>query len=85
VIGASNIAATDAAIKPAGSSAELPTVVIATAPKADWINGIVSGPIASGWRQFPLWIKVPPRNLLQARSPRRHRACRLPLKMAADK
>jgi hypothetical protein len=83
-IGASNIATTDAVAKRAGSSVELPTAVIATVPKEDWTNGTVSGPIAAGWLQFPLWIKVPPRNLPQARSPRRHPACRLPPKMAAD-
>jgi hypothetical protein len=84
-IAASNIAATIAAAKRAGSSVELRTFVIGKLQKGDLINGIASGPIGDGWQQFPLWIKVPPTNLLLAISSRRCFPRRLPLKMAANK
>jgi hypothetical protein len=82
---ASNIAATVAAAKRAGSSVELRTVVIGKVPKGDWINGIVNRPIGDGWQQFPLWIKVPPTSLPLAKSPRRCFSRRLSPKMAANK
>jgi hypothetical protein len=66
-----SIAAMIAARKPAGSSVELRTVVTAKLLKEDLIKGTVRKPTGNGWRRFPLWIKVPPRNLLQAISSRR--------------
>jgi hypothetical protein len=56
-----NIAARIAALKLVESNVELQTVAIETRPKEDLINGIASEPIAGGWLQFPLWIKVPQR------------------------
>jgi hypothetical protein len=84
VTGAISIAATVAATKRAGSSVERRTVVIAKLQKGGWTSGIVSGLIGAGWLQPPLWIKVPSRNVLLARSPWRHLICRSPLKTAAN-
>ena len=85
VIAASNIAATLAAVKHAGSSVELRTSVIGELLKEGLINGTVSRPIGNGWQHFPLWIKLPPSSLLLTKSPRRFFSRRLLPEMAANK
>jgi hypothetical protein len=84
-IAVSNTAATIAAAKRAGSSVELQTFVIGKLRKGDWINGIDSRPIVHGWRQIPLWIRVPPSSHPLAISPRRRFTHRSSPKMAANK
>jgi hypothetical protein len=70
-IGDSVIAAIAAATKLVVPNEERQTSATGRLLKGDLIRGIASEPIAKGWRQFPLWIKVPLKSYPQARSSRR--------------
>jgi hypothetical protein len=83
-IAASNIAAAIAAAKRAGSNVELQTFVTGRLWKEGLTRGIARKPIDNGWPQFPLWIKVPPMNLVLAISSRRCIFLRLPPEKAAN-
>ncbi|MBZ5500258.1 MAG: hypothetical protein LAP85_28010 [Acidobacteriia bacterium] len=85
VTGASSIAATIAVAKHGGSNVELRICVIGELLKGDSTNGTVNSPIDDDWRQFPLWIKVPPSCLPLTKSSRRRFTHRLSPKMAANK
>jgi hypothetical protein len=59
VIGAINIAATDAVKKLAGNNDALQTFVTEELAKEGLISETARKPTATDWLQFPLWIKVP--------------------------
>ncbi len=68
VIGDSVIAANIAVAKLVAPSVERQTSVTGKLPKGNLIRETASEPIAKGWRQFPLWIKVPSKSYPLARS-----------------
>jgi hypothetical protein len=79
------IAVIIAAAKRAGNSVELQTFVTDKPQKEDLIKETAREPIDSGWRHFPLWIKVPLTYLPHAISSRRCFPHRLRSKIAVSK
>jgi hypothetical protein len=65
------IAAITAVAKLVAHNEEQQTSATGKLLKGNLTRGIASEPIAKGWQQFPLWIKVPLKSYLQARSSRR--------------
>jgi hypothetical protein len=84
-IGASNTAVSNAATKRAESSVELQTAVTGKLPTAGLISRTAREPIVKGGPHFPLWIKVPLKDLPLSLSSRRRCYRRLPPKVAANK
>lgn len=83
VIEDSDIAATSAAAKLAGSNVELQTSDTDRLQKGGWIKGTARELIDEGSRRVPLWIKVPPTYSLLPISPWRLFIRRLPTEVAA--
>jgi hypothetical protein len=71
VIGGSVIAAIIAAAKLVVPNEEQQTSATGRLPKGNLTRGTAREPIAKGWWQFPLWIKVPLKSHPPAKSSRR--------------
>jgi hypothetical protein len=84
-IAASNTAVNIAATKHAESNVEMQTAVTGKLPTAGLISRPARKPIANGGPHFPLWIKLPHKDLLLSLSSRRRFYRRLPPKVAANK
>jgi hypothetical protein len=81
---ASNTAVNIAATKHAESSVELQTSVTGKLRTGGLISRTAREPTANGGPHFPLWIKLPPKDLPLSLSSRRRLYHRLPPKVAAN-